>query len=141
MADVSQIESDRTLEDEGKWTTLNNGLDAEFRIAGTGSREFRRIKYEIAREVRLAEIEGLDAELECEARAAARLLKDWRNLTSKGEPFEFTAANALDLMRRCPALCGDVVEYCTNRFNYRRDYDVTRDGDAVGNSETPSPTA
>lgn len=134
MADLSHLETDDTLENEGVEAELPNLPGAKVRLIGVGARIFDEAQIEVARAMRLEDVPADQRDTEGRIRLAARLTTGWSGITDKGQPFEYSAENALALYRRLPRVRAEALRFVSNPGNYRgAPYDLETDEDATGN--------
>ena len=135
MVDLSHLETDDALENEGVETELSNLPGATVRLLGIGSRAYDEAQFAVARELRLEEVPEEARDTESRVRMAAKLTVGWSELTDKGEPFPYSYENACALYRRLPRVRGEALRFIANPVHFKpAPYDLRADPDAEGNS-------
>lgn len=134
MPDLSHLETDDALENDGVATELPSLPGAKVWLIGTGARLFDEAQYGVARELRLEGVPDDQRDSEGRIRLAARMTVNWEGITDKGEPFPYSPENAVALYRRLPRVRGDALRFVANPAHFRGEpYDVRTDEEATGN--------
>jgi len=133
--------TDEKKELEGVWTDLDLDSDARFLIAALGNPRYMDALQTLRREYREKLVAGgvdeMTARIEVECGAIADgVLLGWEGLERNGKTYEYSRANAVELLRQVPVIRRLIRSHAASLTPFR--YDIEDDAGAQKNSVAPS---